>query len=331
MKLLCNKLRYRVIKLSVIITNYNNQEYLNECLFEIAKVHNDFVEVLLLDDCSTDESLQIANRYLTKIKNFKIIRINLNRGVSYCRNMGIRESTGEFFTFVDSDDVIYLERITIDINNAFTKDYDWIIYSYSSNFSIFSEEEKMINYKEYSNESFIRSPFKDKLYYSMVWGKLYKKSVFSNINFIENVRFEDEAYSLNVMITSKKILLIDRVIYYYRRHKDSFMGESLFLKLDYKRVLDLDVVLRQSISIVENSQLRLSDRELIGLYLLKNLLFMKFNIYANKMKSSFDNLTYLSSDFGIIFFYERIINLLPEILFTTIYKNITKLISTRMK
>lgn len=320
-----------MIKLSVIVTNYNNHEYLEDCLFEISKVHNDLVEVVLIDDCSTDDSVQIANRYMKNIRNFRILTNHRNKGVSFCRNKGISASVGEFFTFVDSDDVIYLERMIEDLNDSLIIDSDWIIYSFSSDKTVFNKKEGTINYKHYSNKGFIRRAFKDKSYYSMVWGKLYKKSVFSNVEFIENVRFEDEAYSLEILISSNKIILIDRPIYFYRRHNNSFMGESLVFRLDYKKVLDLDVVLRHSVSIIENSQLEFQEREILGLYLLKNILFIKFNIYVNKFKTAFDSLTYLNKNFRLIFFYETIINLLPERLFITLYSAILKISSFRLK
>ena len=91
--------------ISVIVPVYNVEEYLDECLDSIRKQTYKNIEVILVNDGSTDKSQEICERYCQQDSRFYLINQE-NRGLSGARNRGIQESTAEFITFVDSDDVI---------------------------------------------------------------------------------------------------------------------------------------------------------------------------------------------------------------------------------
>ncbi|MCR5484734.1 MAG: glycosyltransferase, partial [Clostridiales bacterium] len=95
--------------ISVIIPVYNGEKYLGECLESITKqTAFDRLEVITVDDGSTDKTPEICGAYSEKYKNIRVIRTK-NSGVSAARNRGIAEASGEFIAFVDSDDRLYPE------------------------------------------------------------------------------------------------------------------------------------------------------------------------------------------------------------------------------
>ena len=95
------------IKVSIIIPVYNNSKYLRDCLNSVLKQTLDNIEIIAIDDYSTDDSFTILKEYQNKYpKKLKIIRNNKNMGVGYTRNLGISMSTGKYIGFVDGDDYI---------------------------------------------------------------------------------------------------------------------------------------------------------------------------------------------------------------------------------
>ena len=92
-------------KISIIIPVYNVEKYLERCLNSIRNQSYDNLEVIMIDDCSTDNSYEICQKYEEKY-NFKLLKNNDNKGLSYTRNRGIKESTGDYIGFIDSDDYV---------------------------------------------------------------------------------------------------------------------------------------------------------------------------------------------------------------------------------
>lgn len=96
--------------ISVIVPVYNVEEYLEECLESIKNQTYTNIEVILVNDGSTDGSREICERFCQKDSRFKLINQE-NQGQSIARNRGVKESAGEFIMFVDSDDVIKKKRL----------------------------------------------------------------------------------------------------------------------------------------------------------------------------------------------------------------------------
>ena len=98
------------MKVSIIIPVYNAEQFIKDCLSSVsAQTLTNGVECILVDDCSMDDSMQMANRFITEDKSgvqFKILHQEQNQGPSAARNKGIREATGEYIFFLDADDTI---------------------------------------------------------------------------------------------------------------------------------------------------------------------------------------------------------------------------------
>ena len=122
------------MKLSIIIPFYNALPYFNELLDSLMPQITDDIEVIFVDDASTDESLSAIDKYLSNY-NVYLIKNDSNKGVSYSRNEAIKKARGEYIWFVDADDIIPVNTVNIIINHILSlKSKVDIVYA---NFGVF--------------------------------------------------------------------------------------------------------------------------------------------------------------------------------------------------
>ncbi|WP_421351094.1 glycosyltransferase family 2 protein [Aeromonas veronii] len=100
---------------TIVIPNYNNGKYLPGCLKELSKQTYNYIEIIVVDDCSTDDSVYILEDLKKHYHNLKVYKNEINRGVSYSRNFGVSVSSGEYITTLDPDDVFYHDKIEKEI------------------------------------------------------------------------------------------------------------------------------------------------------------------------------------------------------------------------
>ena len=161
------------MRLSIIIPNYNKEKYIGKLLSQLKKQLLDGVEVIVVDDCSTDDSWNIIQEYKDV---FKIIRLEKNSWVSRARNRGIEESSGEYITFIDSDDGIKPNFIKIILKHIETKRdgyfFDYDIYCDFKNVNVVKGEEN-----------------------TMVWSKVFKREVLDK----NSIKFDEKYYTRYVL------------------------------------------------------------------------------------------------------------------------------------
>ena len=114
---------------SVIIPVYNSSKYLKECLDSVLNQTYKNLEIIIIDDKSTDNSVDIINSY--KDKRIKLIKLKKNSGVSVCRNKGIEKASGDYITFIDSDDYWELDKIKKQVKFIEKNDYTFIYSNYA--------------------------------------------------------------------------------------------------------------------------------------------------------------------------------------------------------
>lgn len=238
-------------KLSVIVPIYNVEEYLANCIESILnQTFKDF-ELILINDGSTDNSLEICYRYRDRDKRINVIN-KKNGGVSSARNIGIEISKGEYIAFVDPDDDIeinmYEELMGIMENNnvdIVVSGFKFInlINNTSEKFNIYNRTNRIIKRKEINNEILIDILNLDNCYgYGMYscWNKIYKKELF----FKYNIRFDDnknngEDAKLNLIMLTviNSIYFLDIPLYnYYIRKRESLT--QMVREDTYKDILD---------------------------------------------------------------------------------------------
>ncbi|MEI7640722.1 MAG: glycosyltransferase [bacterium] len=222
------------ILISVIVPVYKVEEYIKECLESIIKQTYENIEIIIIDDGSPDESGAIAEEYALKDKRIKVFHKE-NGGVSDTRNFGIVQASGEYVTFVDSDDYVstntlyeLMKLITeYDADIAVCKN-DLVGMPFKKNPSI---ENKV--------SVFTTLEALERLYISdgnmgTPWGKIYKKELFAGLKFPKGRLSDDDATIYKIIYNAKKIVLTNNKLYHYRIHENSITNASFSLKnLDY--------------------------------------------------------------------------------------------------
>ena len=218
-------------KVSVIIPVYNVEKYLRKCLESIFKQTYKNIEIIVVNDGSTDGSCQVLNDL--KEEDDRLIIINKkNGGLSSARNAGIEAATGEYLVFVDSDDWIdekYIENMYV-ISDTY--DCDIVQCGYESVFfddSNIKEDKSNINrqpllytVKEFSYTTYTLLSWQCNL----AWNKLYKKSLFQNIRFPVGKIHEDEFTIYKVVWSANRIGVVSDKLYYYRYRSESIMHQT---------------------------------------------------------------------------------------------------------
>ena len=206
-------------KLSVIIPVYNVQRYLRECLKSIINQTYKNLEIICINDGSTDKSLEILKEFEKIDKRIKIFS-QINKGVSSARNKGIELSTGQYITFVDSDDYLNLNVYKNSMNNIINNDIDVLSFDMKSTNK--KLKRKKMHRKIYFNDNF--KAMSDRGIYPSICNKIFRKKLITdyNIRFKEELYFgEDDLFRLMSFVVAKKISLLPNEYYIYRIRKNS--------------------------------------------------------------------------------------------------------------
>lgn len=205
--------------LSVIVPVYNVEKYLPKCLESIIKQTYKNLEIILIDDGSTDDSGKICDEYAEKDKRIKVVH-QKNQGVSVARNKGLDLCTGDYITFVDSDDwceVNYFEQIFA--CNSIDKNIGIIITNFVKEYK---NGQSKLMYKTSCKRSFdrynaLKNMIKGNLYGWEVYSTFYKRENTRNIRFATDINYgEDFGFKWNVIRNSScKILYLPIKGYYY--------------------------------------------------------------------------------------------------------------------
>ena len=202
--------------ISIIVPIYNAQKYLNRCIDSILNQTKKELEIILINDGSTDNTESIIKKYKDKrIIYFK----NTNHGIGYTRNYGISKSTGKYIMFLDSDD--YLKEDACEkLFKKIEKDkLDIVMCDFYKDYGDNIEE---IHTGDFKNSSLKDNP--DILTeYLSPWAKLYSSELLkdNNIKFVENLKYEDAPFVIEALDKAHKIGKINECLNYYVVHNNS--------------------------------------------------------------------------------------------------------------
>ena len=217
---------------SIIVPIYNAEKYLDKLLEKIMKQINEKIEIILINDGSSDMSEEICINYEKLLKkNIKYLSQN-NKGVSEARNAGIKLATGKYITFIDSDDMISLKYIDIICNlcnsNADIIEFGYFYGSEKKGYKIRKNNlpEGVVTYQDYFKYLIMQKS-------NEIWNKLFKREIIveNEIFFNSNMMYgEDLLFTLDVMKFSKIIVLNHEPIYYYLKNENGICSN---VKLKY--------------------------------------------------------------------------------------------------
>jgi len=238
-------------KISIIVAVYNVYDYVSKCLESLIRQTLKDIEIICVNDGSTDKSLEILTQYAQKDTRIKIINQE-NKGVAAARNAGLDVAQGEYIQFVDGDDWVNFNLCERVYNLAKKNDSDIVMFDaafYDNNKSCviagnFFDIKKWKNHKD-ENSFHTYKDCKSIFYGNLsAANKLYKKSFIDNIDckFPLNIRFEDHLFHLHSIFCADKINILCEKHYYYRQNRKNSMMTTLKstkVVFDIFKVVDL--------------------------------------------------------------------------------------------
>jgi len=226
------------IKISIIIPVYNVQHYLKQCLNSVVSQSLLEIEVIAVNDGSTDNSLQILEDFQKEYQDLVKVYSTENCGVSHARNYGLARAIGEYILFVDSDDFIEKNMCEKLYQKAVDDQNDLVI---CGRYNVFENEhtgqmKRDIIGTDLINRNFILSENKYELAHILPfpWDKLFKRELLEGMQFPENMRFEDLVFVYQVVCKAKHIGVVEEPLYNYRK-----TTQGGFLNTFSKQTLDI--------------------------------------------------------------------------------------------
>lgn len=216
------------LKISVIIPVYNIDKFLRRCVDSILNQSYSNLELILVDDGSSDLSPSICDEYEKMDKRVKVIHIE-NGGLSNARNIGLENATGEYISFIDGDDYIDTKMYEVMMKKNIKK-YDIIVCDYvkSMNDNYEFSKNQDIKFEVKNAKKILQISYKTELIkYTVVWNKLYKSTFIKDKKFNVNIKYgEDHNFLNKLYYNTDEILVLDNILYcYYRGNTTSICNK----------------------------------------------------------------------------------------------------------
>ena len=286
--------------LSVIIPVYNVENYLNECLDSVTNQTLEDMEIICIDDGSTDNSPHILKEYSKKDKRIKIITKE-NGGQATARNLGIKEAQGEYIAFVDSDD--FIEPTMFE--KLYTKAKDNNLDIAMCKIATYDNQTEEIKdnvwyymlgvFRDFDKDIFNHKDTKEFTCHIAVtpYNKIYKTTLLkeNNILFPEGLIFEDEKFFYDTYLRAKRVSIVDEFLYYYRINRKGSTVDTI-KDNDFSDIVPISKLIRETFKETDNYEdykILLSNRFI-------HLQLARFTQTSQKYKENFFNL--LKSDLG---------------------------------
>lgn len=233
--------------ISVIIPVYNVERYLVQCLESVLNQSYNKLEIILIDDGSTDRSGEICDFYAKKDGRVRVIH-QKNGGAASAKNAALRIATGEYLSFVDSDDYLVEDAYNYMVEQLEKNKADVIQCGFRNIYcDHFIECITLDSFVEFPKIDYLRR-FTTDWTCGLLWDKLYRRKLFDGIWFEEGHKIDDEFFTYQGIMNADKIIYSPEIVYNYRKRKSSVMQQSesqqkiVMDKLDYLEKRRLKIV-----------------------------------------------------------------------------------------
>ena len=176
-------------KISVVVPVYNTQQYLDKCLNSLAYQTLKDIEIIVVNDGSTDDSQKIIDEYVKRFPNKFLSFVKPNGGLSDARNYGIKKATGEYIGFVDSDDYVNLDMYESMYKKAKEGNFDIVVCDVRYVYNDFSKEVSSLVLNDIYNKDDVKKQMVN--IYPAAWNKIYKREFFDTVLFKKGIWYED--------------------------------------------------------------------------------------------------------------------------------------------
>ena len=210
-------------QISVIIPVYNVAEFLPQCLDSVVSQDYRSLQILLVDDGSTDGSGEICDRYAAADARIQVIH-QPNQGAGAAKNAGLRAAEGTYLAFVDSDDFLepgaYREMVkTMEETQA-----DMVQFSFRNVYRNRTEDQSLLPGPEEMDAKTYLLRFPKDWTCSLLWNKLYKRKLYDGVFFEEGRKIDDEFFTYQALLKPCKVVRRETIVYNYRKRASSVMS-----------------------------------------------------------------------------------------------------------
>ena len=218
-------------RISVIVPVYNIEKYLDKCIDSLMNQTHRNIEIILVDDGSLDNCPKMCENWAYKDNRIQVIH-KKNGGLSDARNAGIPFATGEYISFIDSDDMVTPDFFEVLLHTMITENSDIIecgvVKFYEDNhFDTFQDDLLVTSYSSIDGLSGLinEDPF-----HQHVWNKLYKSELVLDVPFPFGKLNEDEFWTYQIFGSAKRVTKVNKTLYFYFQRSTSIMGEGFNLR-----------------------------------------------------------------------------------------------------
>lgn len=267
------------IKVSLIIPVYNVEDYIERCLTSVVKQTLKDIEIIIVNDGSSDKSMEIVNRFDVKYANIYIVN-KVNGGLSSARNSGLKVASGKYIAFIDSDDYIDETMLEQMYNSAEVNGFEIVACNLTKvdlSDKILEVQKNTVNYNHtYAKHDVIGEYLLNNIP-SYAWNKLYLKKLFDEykITYPEGRLYEDIGTTFELLFRAEKIGFIDKSLYFYVQRDGAITKVPSF-----KAGIDIILIIDGIKSILEANDMYNNYEEAFQNFALKylflaNVLFYK--------------------------------------------------------
>lgn len=233
--------------LSIIIPVYNVEAYLDDCLKSVTSLNLDEIEIILVNDGSTDKSLEIAESFRALYPEKIKLITRKNGGLSAARNTGMELANGEWIAFLDSDDFIDPVAFSKVIFHSKVSKADVISFNgyrfieeSGKTLPLYHKANPFKNKGLVSGQDYLTLMLKEGMANTVtVWDKLYRKSTLTkfNLKFIEGLLHEDVPYTFELFLNDIKVEYTDEFVIFYRQRSGSIMNSVSDKKIHSRKFI----------------------------------------------------------------------------------------------
>ena len=202
-------------KISVIIPVYNSEKYLERCINSILSQTFKKFECLLIDDCSTDNSLEICNRFKESDSRIKVYHNRCNEGTALTKKIGVFQAAAEYIIFVDNDD--WIEPVMLEELYAKMKcgDFDMVCCDFYNEYRYKTVLNGGQDTENKSNIELMKEIITWNNFLPVTWNKLVKAEIYKKVNFPKVVYSEDRAIMIQILYFCHKIGYVNKGLYHW--------------------------------------------------------------------------------------------------------------------
>ena len=254
-------------QLSIIVPVFNVERYIYKCVESLfcQGLSDDFFEVIIVNDGTKDNSMDTITNIVSQHINVRIIN-QQNQGLSMARNNGLAHAVGRYVMFVDSDDFLIDNSLSVLLTKALDSSVDLLIADFVKmtdkdieKFSAVIPSQSIQSTMLYGKDAFLYCLKPDQCY---VWRVLYRRGFLeeNHLHFISGLYFEDIPFTVECYLKTEKTLFYPIPLYVYRQHSDSIVSTINKNKvIDFNRVIAYVFAFQKSMCLSKGEKNKLSD------------------------------------------------------------------------